>query len=76
MRLFRLVGTPLGLTYDVFRWAVLPAFLLIALSLASGLVRAAAVGAFALIVLLRGAMVAVEQLGDYVPSPRISREVR
>lgn len=76
MRLFTLVGPPLGLTCRVLRWAVLPAVLLIALSLASGLVRATALGAFVLVVLLRGAMVAVERLGDNVPSPRLSREVR
>lgn len=76
MRLTRFVGPPLGLTCRVLWWAVLPAVLLIALSLASGLVRAAAVGAFVLVVLLRGAMVAVEHLGDCIPSPRLSREVR
>jgi hypothetical protein len=76
MRFTRIVGPPLGLTCRVLRWAVLPAVLLIALSVASGLVRVAAVSAFVLVALLREVMFAVEQLGDRVPSPRISGEVR
>lgn len=74
LRLARLVDS-LGLTCRVVRWAVLPAVLLVAVSLASGLVRTTALGAFGLVALLRGALVAVEHLGDRIPSPRLSREV-
>lgn len=76
MRFTMIVGPPLGLTCRVLRWAVLPAVLLIALSVASGLVRAAAVSAFLLVALLREAMFALEQLAERIPSPRSSRQVR
>ena len=75
VRLFRLIGPPVRVTGRVLRWAVLPAVLLVALSLASGLVRSTALGAFALIVVLKGLMVAVEHLGDRVPAPRLLSEV-
>ncbi|MCA1194896.1 hypothetical protein [Saccharopolyspora sp. 6V] len=53
----------------------LPIALLIALSLASGLVRTVALFAFAVVALLRGAIVAVDYLAERVPAPRLGWEV-
>ncbi|GAA3365179.1 hypothetical protein [Saccharopolyspora gregorii] len=75
VRLFRIVAPPVRVTFQALRWMVLPAVLLVALSLASGLVRTTALGAFAVIVVLKGVMLAVEHLGDRVPAPRLLREV-
>ncbi|GAB2657117.1 hypothetical protein GCM10027271_14580 [Saccharopolyspora gloriosae] len=75
VRLFRIVSPPVRVTFQALRWGVLPAVLLVALSLASGLVRTTALAAFAVIVLLKGVMLAVEHLGDRVPAPRLLREV-
>ena len=56
-------------------FTVLPASLLLVLSLASGLVRTTAVGVFGLAVLLRVAMAVVDWLGDCAPAPRWMQEV-
>ncbi|MBK0866154.1 hypothetical protein INP57_04995 [Saccharopolyspora sp. HNM0986] len=57
------------------RWVVLPIALLIVLSLCSGLVRTAALCAFAVVVLLRAAIVSVDYLAEHVPAPRLNWEV-
>lgn len=75
VRLFRLVGPPVRLTCRVLRWVVLPVVLLVALSLTSGFVRTAALCAFGLVALLRGAIVSVDYLAERVPSPRLCWEV-
>lgn len=75
VRLYRIVGPPVRVTYRGLRWVVLPIALLIALSLASGLVRTAALCAFVLVALLRGAVVSVDYLAERVPTPRLQWEV-
>lgn len=75
VRLLRFVAPPVRVTCRALRWVVLPAALLIALSLASGLVRSTALCAFVLVALLRAAIVSVEALAERVPSPRLNWEV-
>lgn len=75
MRLFRLVAPPVRVTCRGLRWVVLPIALLIVLSLCSGLVRTTALCAFALVAVLRAAIVSVDYLAERVPAPRVTWEV-
>ncbi|WP_338602641.1 hypothetical protein [Saccharopolyspora sp. SCSIO 74807] len=75
MRLYRLVAPPVRTTCRGLRQLVLPIALLIALSLCSGLVRTTALCAFALVALLRAAIVSVDYLAEQVPAPRLNWEV-
>lgn len=75
VRLFRIVSPPVRVTFQALRWVALPIALLIVLSLSSGLVRTTALCAFALVALLRGAIVSVDYLADRVPAPRLGWEV-
>ncbi|GAA3352093.1 hypothetical protein [Saccharopolyspora gregorii] len=70
VRLFRIVAPPVRVTFQALRWMVLPAVLLVALSLASGLVRTTALGAFAVIVLLKGLMLFVVSTWATASPPR------
>ncbi|MCX2728811.1 hypothetical protein OOZ19_01025 [Saccharopolyspora sp. NFXS83] len=75
VRLFRFVSPSVRVAFRVLRVVALPITLLIALSLASGLVRTAALFAFAVVALLRGAILAVDYLAERVPAPRLGWEV-
>lgn len=75
MRLYRLVALPVRVTFRGLRWVVLPIAVLIALSLCSGLVRTAVLCAFALVALLRAAIVSVDYLAEQIPAPRLNWEV-
>lgn len=55
--------------------AVLPALLLLLLALLSGLLRTTALGAFALVVALKGAMTGLDLLAEYAPTPHYRMEV-
>lgn len=75
VRFLRIVWPPVRLTFRVVRWVFLPLALLLALSVASGLVRTSALCAFGVVALLRGAIVSVDFLAERVPAPRLSWEV-
>ncbi|MBK0865478.1 hypothetical protein INP57_01500 [Saccharopolyspora sp. HNM0986] len=62
-------------TFRGVRQVALPIALLIVLSLCSGLVRTTALCAFALVVLLRAAIVSVDYIAEHVPAPRLNWEV-
>ncbi|WP_243789760.1 hypothetical protein [Saccharopolyspora gloriosae] len=75
VRLFRFVSPSVRVTFRVLRGLVFPIALLIALSLASGLVRTAALCAFAVVALLRGAILTVDYLAERTPAPRLGGAV-